>query len=125
MDAVSVSVSLERLRDEVTQYGAHPFILTVSDGGRPHAVAATVAWEGDDLVGGCGRSTAANATARPEISFLWPPFEADGYSLIVDGVAEVDDQQIRLRPTRAVLHRSAPSPDPLKASSSDCVTVLK
>jgi hypothetical protein len=125
MDAVSVSVSLERLRDEVVRYGAHPFILTVSDTGRPHAVAATVAWEGDELVGGCGRSTAANAGARPEISFLWPPYEAEGYSLIVDGVAEVDDQQIRLRPTRAVLHRSAPSPDPLKACSSDCVTVLK
>jgi hypothetical protein len=125
MDAVSVSVSLERLRDEVARFGAHPFILTVSEAGRPHAVAATVAWEGEELVGGCGRSTAANATARPEISFLWPPFEAEGYSLIVDGVAEVDDQQIRLRPSRAVLHRSAPSPDPLKACSSDCVTVLK
>ena len=125
MGSVSVSVSLERLRDEVAHYGAHPFILTVSDAGRPHAVAATVAWEGDDLVGGCGRSTAANATARPEISLLWPPLEAEGYSLIVDGVAEVDDQQIRLRPTKAVLHRSAPSPDPLKACSSDCVTVLK
>ena len=125
MDAVSVSVSIERLRDEVARYGAHPFILTVSDTGRPHAVAATVAWEGDDLVGGCGRSTAANATARPEISFLWPPLETEGYSLIVDGIAEVDDQQIRLHPAKAVLHRSAPSPDPLKACSSDCVTVLK
>jgi hypothetical protein len=125
MGAVSVSVSLERLRDEVARYGAHPFILTVSDGGRPHAVAATVAWEGDQLVGGCGRSTAANASARPDISFLWPPLEPEGYSLIVDGLAAVDDQQIRLSPSRAVLHRSAPSPDPLKACSSDCVTVLQ
>ncbi len=118
-------MSLERLRDEVARYGVHPFILTVSDAGRPHAVAATVAWDGEELVGGCGRSTAANATARAEISFLWPPVEEEGYSLIVDGVATVDDQQIRLRPSKAVLHRSAPSPDPLKACSSDCVTVLQ
>jgi hypothetical protein len=122
---VSVPVSLERLRDEVSRFGVHPFILTVSDKGRPHAVSATVAWDGDQLVGGCGRSTAANATARPEISLLWPPLEGEGYSLIVDGVATVDDQQIRLQPSKAVLHRSAPSPDPLKACSSDCVTVLQ
>jgi hypothetical protein len=118
-------VSLERLRDEVARFGVHPFILTVSDAGRPHAVAATVAWDGAHLVGGCGRSTAANAAARPEISLLWPPLEEEGYSLIVDGVATVDDQQIRLQPSKAVLHRSAPSPDPLKACSSDCVTVLR
>ena len=122
---MSVPVALERLREEVTRYGEHPFILTVSNDGRPHAVSATMAWDGDDLIGGCGRSTAANAGARPEISLLWPPVEPGGYSLIVDGTAKVDDQQIRLRPGRAVLHRSAPSPDPLKSCSSDCVTILK
>jgi hypothetical protein len=122
---VSVPVALERLREEVTRFGEHPFILTVSNDGRPHAVAATMAWDGDDLIGGCGRSTAANAGARREISLLWPPVEPGGYSLIVDGAAKVDDQQIRVCPTRAVLHRSAPSPDPLKSCSSDCVTILK
>jgi hypothetical protein len=122
---VSVPVALDRLRDEVARYGPHPFILTVSGDGRPHAVSATVAWDGDDLIGGCGRSTASNAGARPEISMLWPPVEAGGYSLIVDGVAAVDDQQIRLRPAKAVLHRSAPSPDPLSSCTSDCVTILR
>jgi hypothetical protein len=122
---VSVPVALERLREEVARYGAHPFILTVSHDGRPHAVSATMAWDGDDLIGGCGRSTATNAGARPEISLLWAPIEPGGYSLIVDGTAEVDDQQVRLHPGRAVLHRSAPSPDPLKSCSSDCVTILK
>jgi len=122
---VSVPVALDRLRAEVARYGEHPFILTVSNDGRPHAVAATMAWDGDELIGGCGRSTAAFATARPDISLLWPPIEPEGYSLIVDGTAKVEDQQVRVRPERAVLHRSAPSPDPLKSCSSDCVTVLK
>ena len=122
---MSVPVALERLREEVARYGTHPFILTVSDSGRPHAVAATTAWEGDDLVAGCGRSTASFASARPEISLLWPPIEPEGYSLIVDGTATVVDQQIRLRPSKAVLHRSAPSPDPLSSCSSDCVTILR
>ncbi len=122
---MSVPVALDRLRDEVARFGEHPFILTVSNDGRPHAVAATMAWDGGELIGGCGRSTAAFATARPDISLLWPPIEPDGYSLIVDGTAKVEDQQVRVRPERAVLHRSAPSPDPLKSCSSDCVTILK
>ena len=125
MGPVSVPVALDRLRDEVTRFGIHPFILTVSDSGRPHAVSATTAWDGDDLIAGCGRSTASFATARPDISLLWPPIEPEGYSLIVDGTASVDDQQIRLRPSKAVLHRSAPSPDPLSSCSSDCVTILR
>jgi len=122
---VSIVVALERLRDEVAQYGPNPFILTVSDDGRPHAVSATAAWDGDDLVAGCGRSTAANAATRPEISLLWPPVEHGGYSLIVDGTASVAGQQVRLSPSRAVLHRSAPSLDPLRSCSSDCVPIME
>jgi hypothetical protein len=125
MGRVSVPVAIDRLREEVSRFGEHPFILTVSDTGRPHAVSATVAWDGDELIGGCGRSTAANAGARPEISLLWPPVEAGGYSLIVDGTASVDEQQIRLRPAKAVLHRSGPSPDPLTSCTADCVPLIK
>jgi hypothetical protein len=124
-DGVSVVVAIERLREEVARYGPNPFILTVSEDGRPHAVSAAVAWEGDDLVGGCGRSTAVNAAARPEISLLWPPADPGGYSLIVDGTASVADQQVRLHPSRAVLHRSAPSPDPSRSCSSDCVPIME
>jgi len=122
---VSLVVALERLRDEVAHYGPNAFILTVSDDGRPHVVSATVAWDGDALVAGCGRSTAANATARPEISLLWPPVDPGGYSLIVDGTASVAGQQVRLSPSRAVLHRSAPSLDPLRSCSSDCVPIME
>lgn len=120
-----VGLALERLRGEVERYGPNPFILTVSDDAKPHAVATTITWEGDDLVGVCGRSTALNATARPEISLLWPPIDPGGYSLIVDGTASVADQQLRVRPSRAVLHRSAPSPDPLRSCSSDCVPIME
>jgi len=124
-DGVSIGVALERLRDEVVRYGPNPFVLTVSEDGRPHAVSVTIAWEGDNLVAGCGRSTALNAAARPEISLLWPPVEPGGYSLIVDCTAFVADQQLRLRPSRGVLHRSAPSPDPLRSCSSDCVQIME
>ena len=77
-----------------------------------------MAWDDDRLVAGAGRSTSANATARPLVSMLWPPYEPDGYSLIVDGEASLDGDRLLLAPGRAVLHRPKAGP------GMDCVTVL-
>jgi hypothetical protein len=122
---VSIPVSIERVRDELRPYGP-PFLLTVSEDGRPHAVAVDAGWDGDVLVARAGTRTAANAADRPDVSLLWPPFEAGGYSLIVDGRAEVvttgADASVRVVPTKAVLHRAASAPaDPGEACASDCV----
>lgn len=122
-------VSLERLREETAAYGQAAFLLTVSDDGRPHAVSVAVVWDGEDLVAATGRRTARNAAARPQISLLWSPIEAGGYSLIVDGTASVeagdDGGRVAVRPSNAVLHRSAAGPDGEGACGSDCVPVFK
>jgi len=62
---------------------------------------------------------------------LWPPSEPAGYSLIVDGRAEVvetadtDDNTAALRvvPIRALLHRNADpkTPGSAKGCLHDCV----
>ena len=130
---MTVPVSIERLREETDRFGPVAFLLTVSDDGRPHAVSVPVAWAGEDLVAETGRRTARNASARPAVSLLWGPVEPGGYSLIVDGdaaVTPVDDPdreggRIAVRPTTAVLHRSAAGPDGQGACGSDCVPVLK
>jgi hypothetical protein len=124
---VSLPVSLDALRDEVARFGVEAYVLTVGGDGRPHAVLAPVEWEGDAVLAGAGRTTAANAAARPEVSLLWPPFEAGGYSLIVDGTAEVAGGRVRVGPARAVLHRrGAPKDDvPDGACGSDCVPILR
>ncbi|RTL61169.1 MAG: pyridoxamine 5'-phosphate oxidase family protein, partial [Hyphomicrobiales bacterium] len=44
---------------------------------------------------------------HPDVTLLWPPPEPGGYSLIVDGRSELDDQGLRVVPQRAVLHRPA------------------
>jgi hypothetical protein len=125
---VSVPVELERLHDEVLAFGPTPYLLTVTDDGRPHAVSATVSWEDDGLVAPAGRTSARNAAARPDVTLLWPPVEPGGYSLIVDGTAAVEDvsdeaRHIVIRPAKAVLHRSAPAPEP-GGCAHDCVPVL-
>ena len=127
---MSERVDLDRLRDEVGRFGTTPYLITVSDDGRPHAVSVAVAWdEGTDtLAARTGQSTMANASARPEVSLLWPPFEPGGFSLIVDGtaiaVADGIGPRVAVRPTHAVLHRSVAPSDPTDGYDSACAPVL-
>lgn len=112
---MSVGVELDRLHEEVARFGATPYLLTVSDEGRPHATSVSVSWDGDVLVAGVGRRSASNVSARPDVSLLWAPVEDGGFSLIVDGAASVDGETVAVRPARAVLHRQA------AGGGSDCV----
>src|SRR5215813_2824996 len=126
---MSVPVPPERVRNATEERGGRAYVLTVSDDGRPHAVDALVAWEGDVLVADVGRRSARNATARPSVSLLYPVRAAGDHSLIVDGTAAVvpggDGHRLRVTPTWAVLHRSAPAPDPAASRcGSDCVPLV-
>ena len=113
---MSVGVELDRLHEEVARFGATPYLLTVSDDGRPHATSVSVSWADGTLVAGVGRRSAANCADRPDVSLLWPPVEEGGFSLIVDGAASVDGEQVTVSPARAVLHRQRAD-----GPGSDCV----
>lgn len=127
---MTVPVSLDRLHEQTEIFGALAYLLTVSDDGRPHAVSVPVAWQDGELVADTGRRTAKNAAARANVSLLWAPVEVGGYSLIVDGTATVtvedgnEGGKVAVRPTTAVLHRSAAGPDGAGACGSDCVPVF-
>jgi hypothetical protein len=115
--------AVPNLQAVVSERGPHAYVVTVSEHGAPHAVYAPVRWERGGLVAEVGAHTAANAAARPQVSLLYP-VRADGdYSLIVDGAAVVESGGGRLRvtPTRAVLHRQGPAPDPTSSCGADCV----
>jgi hypothetical protein len=116
---VSIGVELDELRERIEAFPGDAFFVTVSDDGRPHTVAVRPQWEGDELVISAGRTSRSNAQARPLVALLWPPPAPGDYSLIVDAtVGQVDQDAVRLRPTRAVLHRPAPG------GGNDCATVL-
>lgn len=122
---MSVAVTLDELRAEVDRCGPGAFLLTVGGDLRPHVVAVRAVWEGDALVVGAGRRTAANVGPRPGVSLLWPAAGPTGYSLIVDGAAEVRGDEVVVSPIRAVLHRSnidAQTGDPVDGPT--CVPVL-
>ena len=123
---MSVPVALERLQNETSRFSLAPYLLTVSDDARPHVVAVAAAWEGAALAMGAGKRSATNAAARPQVSLLWPPNEPGGYSLIVDGTAASDGARITVKPTRAVLHRPAATPDAAAPGcSADCIPILR
>lgn len=104
---MSVKVELDALRAETGRHGLVAYLCTVSDRATPHVVSVELRWDGDALVAQAGRSTCANAAARPTVTLLWPPGPEAGYSLIVDAEAAVGDGEVRLAPTSAVLHRLA------------------
>ncbi len=119
---MSIPVELPELAQAMTRY-RFAYLLTGTDHGAPHAVAVSpVLHAGVLTIQGVGRRTGKNLASRPEVGLVWPPADAAGYSLIVDGTASVVGEQIHIQPTRAVLHRSAPSPEPAApdACGSDC-----
>jgi hypothetical protein len=87
------------------------YLLTVGEQPRPHisAQAARVV-DGAVVVAGAGQRS-RNAIAGNElVTLLAPPYEAGGYSLIIDGTARLDSDAVVVSPTRAVLHRPATVP---------------
>lgn len=120
---MSIVVDPTDLAQAIGRYG-FVYLMTTNDDGSPHAVAVSVGIVGDGLVvSAVGRRTRGNALARPAIGLVWPPQRSDEYSLIVDGQASTAGEGLRIKPTRAVLHRPAPSPAPKApgACESDCV----
>lgn len=115
---MSIAVALDDLRDEISERGDAAFAVTVGDAG-PHVVSLRVRWDGDVLVGAAGNRTAGNVGARPAVTLLWPGVWPD-FSLLVDGTSVAADGELRVTPTRAVLHRSAEA----AGDGPSCVKVL-
>jgi hypothetical protein len=116
---MSVPVDLGDLAAAMQRYG-WAYLLTVNDDDRPHSVAVSPAWDGDELVVAGGRRTTTNVATRPKVSLCFPPADPDDYSLIVDADGAVTAGEIRLSPTAAVLHRP-PTPG-APASPTGCAS---
>ena len=108
---MSIEVPLDELAATMSRYG-FAYVVTVSDSGRPHLVAVRPVVSGDELSVSVGRTSLANAAARPEITLVFPPVDEGGFSLVVDATASAgansESGGLRLTATWAVLHRPAP-----------------
>ena len=130
-------VDVKRLAAALTDY-PFAYLITVDDGYRVHTVTVEPQLrefpDGPDGpeaivdVGLIGGRTRKNLEDRRDVTLLWPPSAPGGYSLIVDGTAEVTDTdpetaRLGVVPTRALLHREADSESPTAAKGClhDCV----
>jgi hypothetical protein len=126
---MSKTLPIEHLRTESARFGTRPYLLTQGPGGRPHAVAVSIEWQNDRIITSTGTQSTANVAARPLLSLLWPPIEAVGYSLIVDGdgcvIGDGSDARISISPTRGVLHRPGKlATSEARICGSDCIPLF-
>lgn len=102
---MSIAVALEDLAEKLAEY---PWCYLVTSGeDRPHLLAVKPSLVKVGLRCETGHSSRANVVRNPLVVLMFPPPDPDGMSLIVDGEGEVNGDGIVIRPTWAVLHRSA------------------
>ena len=121
---MSIAVAMDQLESTLANY-RFAYLLTVTHDGRAHAVAVTPSVAGDNLrLTEVGTKSRANAAQRPSVSLVWPPAQADDYTLIVDGESAESSDGLTVRPTRAVLHRPhRGGPSSPTGCDSDCVPI--
>lgn len=124
------TVDLTRLAEMLRDY-RFAYFITVDDDYRAHTTTVTPTYESGLLdVGPVGRHGRANLSERRGVTLVWPGSEVGDYSLIIDGQAELSEDPtdpVRVRPTRALLHRLAPRDDeqPSPPGVYDCVQLAQ
>jgi hypothetical protein len=120
---MSIKGMQPQLAETLTRY-RFAYLVTIEDGARTHVVPVHPALADDTLlVRGLGRKTQAHITAHRAVTLVWPPTDPSDYSVIVDGVGSLRDDELTVAPTRAVLHRPAPAQTPTtgEGCQSDCI----
>lgn len=102
---MSVVVDLADLPDRLAEYG-RGYLLTSRDG-LVKAVSVRAAAVADGLlrVPTPGRGSVANVGANPPVTLLFPPPADSGMTLLVDGTAVAEGDDLLVTPTGAVLHK--------------------
>ena len=104
---MSVKVNLDQLADALTEF-TFAYLITVGADYRAHTVAVQPVFADGILdVGSIGNTTRKNVAEHDGVTLVWPPGQAGGYTLIVDGRGEPADDRLAVVPIRAVLHRPA------------------
>jgi hypothetical protein len=101
---MSIPVDLADLPRRLTEFD-RGYLLTAKEG-LVKAVSVRVVVDDDGLrIPSPGRGSLANVGANPSATLLFPPVESPGMTLLVDGTATPDGDDLLLAPTSAVLHK--------------------
>lgn len=107
---MSIPVPVGDLEAALGDFGSG-YLLTTTEG-RVKVVTVDPAYgDGGLRVAGPGGGTLANLAANPTVTVVFPPLRPHGHSLIVDGTARADGEDVLVDPVSAVLHRPASHAD--------------
>lgn len=121
---MSIPVDVGGLERVLPAFGAG-YLITVGANGAPKVVTAEpVVLAGAVVVAAAGRGSLANVASRPSVTLVFPPREERGFTLLVDGTATPEGDDLRIDPISAVLHRPAAHSDgppaPVSAAATGC-----
>jgi pyridoxamine 5'-phosphate oxidase-like protein len=123
---MSIPVDVADLARALEDFGAG-YLLTVRAGSTVKVVTVEPrVTDGVLVVSGPGKGTLANLTGNPAVTLAFPPPEPRGFTLLVDGTAEVTGDDVHITPSGAVLHRPASHADGPPAPGgcgNDCAPV--
>ncbi len=119
---MSIPVEVADLAKALQDFGAG-YLLTTTGGSVKVVTVEPTVTDGVVLVEAPGKGTVANLADNAAVTLVFPPPEPRGFTLLVDGTAEVRGDDVRITPATAVLHRPAshadgpPAPD---GCGNDC-----
>ena len=118
---MSIPVDPSQLETELVQFGYSAFLLTVRDDQTSHVAHMTFRFENDNIYCPISNTAARNVEKRSKVVVLWPPYETDGYSMILDAECVVEGDELRVTPKSGVLHRPAAPETPNELDcGNDC-----
>lgn len=103
---MTIPVDVADLPEALESFGAG-YLLTSKDGRVKVYTVEPVVGDGVLTMTPASKGTAANLAANPACTLTFPPLERRGYTLIVDGTARADGDDVVFTPEAAILHRPA------------------
>ena len=104
---MSIPVDPNQLEVELERFGHSAFLHTLRDDETSHVAHMTFRFEEGSIYCPISKTAARNVENRSKVVVLWPPYETDGYSMIVDADCTVAGEELKVSPTSGVLHRPA------------------
>jgi hypothetical protein len=104
---MSVLVDLADLPERLQEFD-RGYLLTSRDGAVKAVSVRAVPEDGGLRITTPGRGSVANVGANPAVTLLFPPPAGPGLSLLVDGTAVAEGDDVVITPTGAVLHKPVP-----------------
>ncbi len=126
---MSIPVAPADLAKALADFGSGYLLTTSSPQVKVVTVDPVVTGEGRLRIRGPGRGTLRNIGENPVVTVVLPPAEQHGYTLLVDGTAVADGEDVVITATAAVLHRPAAhaaaegAPPPPEGCGHDCAPV--